>query len=153
MIECQLRHLEQRCQQRGYTLEQVAACIVSRDGDRIVVDQTHPAYPRKPPAPPREPKPRPVTPPPRQLPPLAERVKNFAKSAVKHVAAGARQCTQEEIDARYAICQACEFFTNGSCGKCGCPLAREKKFISKLAWASESCPVGKWGPVQQPPPT
>jgi hypothetical protein len=24
---------------------------------------------------------------------------------------------------------------------------RERQFISKLSWANESCPVGKWGPV------
>ena len=50
MIACRLHHLEARCRQRGYTLDEVAACIVSQDGDRIVVDQHHPAYPseRKP---------------------------------------------------------------------------------------------------------
>jgi hypothetical protein len=46
MIRCRLHHLEQRCRQRGYTLEQVRPCIVSRDGDQITVDETHPAYPR-----------------------------------------------------------------------------------------------------------
>lgn len=46
MIRCRLRHLEARCHERGYTLEQVLPCIVSQDGDRLVVDETHPAYPR-----------------------------------------------------------------------------------------------------------
>jgi hypothetical protein len=46
MIRCHLRHLEARCRQRGYTLEQVRACIVRQDGDQITVDETHPAYPR-----------------------------------------------------------------------------------------------------------
>jgi hypothetical protein len=46
MIPCNIRHLEERCRQRGYTLDAVRACIVSQDGDRIVVDETHPAYPR-----------------------------------------------------------------------------------------------------------
>jgi hypothetical protein len=46
MIACRLAHLEARCRQRGYTLEQVRPCIVSEDGDRLVVDETHPAYPR-----------------------------------------------------------------------------------------------------------
>jgi hypothetical protein len=35
-----------RCVERGYTLKQVRACIVSEDGDTITVDETHPAYPR-----------------------------------------------------------------------------------------------------------
>jgi hypothetical protein len=46
MIRCRLHHLEARCRQRGYTLQQVRPCIVSQDGDRLVVDETHPAYPR-----------------------------------------------------------------------------------------------------------
>jgi hypothetical protein len=46
MIRCHLRHLEARCRQRGYTLEQVRPCIVTQDGDHITVDETHPAYPR-----------------------------------------------------------------------------------------------------------
>ena len=46
MIRCQRHHLEARCRERGYTLEQVRPCIVSEDGDQITVDETHPAYPR-----------------------------------------------------------------------------------------------------------
>jgi hypothetical protein len=46
MIRCRLHHLEARCRERGYTLEQVLPCIASQDGDRLVVDETHPAYPR-----------------------------------------------------------------------------------------------------------
>lgn len=77
--------------------------------------------------------------------PLSQRIKNFASSAAKHLAAGLPMCSQEEIDRRYAICQGCEFHKDGACLKCGCPLVREKKFISKLSWAHEECPVGKWG--------
>jgi hypothetical protein len=46
MIRCRLRHLEARCRQRGYTLDEVRPCIVAEDGDYITVDETHPAYPR-----------------------------------------------------------------------------------------------------------
>jgi hypothetical protein len=35
-----------RCAERGYTLAEVAACIVSRDGDMVTVDVDNPAYPR-----------------------------------------------------------------------------------------------------------
>jgi hypothetical protein len=45
MIRCHRTHLEQRCAQRGYTLEEVAGCIQSREGDYLVVDETHAAYP------------------------------------------------------------------------------------------------------------
>jgi hypothetical protein len=37
---------EARCRQRGYTMDEVRACIVAEDGDTITVDETHPAYPR-----------------------------------------------------------------------------------------------------------
>jgi hypothetical protein len=47
MIQCHIEHLRQRARERGYTFAQVKPCIVSRDGDGIVVDETHPAYPRR----------------------------------------------------------------------------------------------------------
>lgn len=128
MIRCQLRHLEARCRERGYTLDEVRACIVSQDGDAITVDETHADYPR-----PRH-----------DSPSTLEKVKNFAAAAAKHVAAGMPRATDEEVERRYAICQGCEFLKNEACTKCGCPIARRKKFISKLSWANEKCPVGKW---------
>lgn len=128
------RHLfAARIHQRGYTIDDVRACIVSEDGDAITVDETHPAYPRAKPG---------VEP-----PTFLQKAANFATSTVKHVAAGAPRCTQEQIDARFAICQACEHFDGKACKKCGCPVKREQAFVSKLAWANEKCPAGKWGPV------
>lgn len=47
MITCQIKHLEERCNERGYKLDEVRPCIVSQNGDEIVVDETHPAYPHK----------------------------------------------------------------------------------------------------------
>lgn len=128
MIECRLRHLEARCRHRGYTLDEVAACIVSRDGDRIVVDETHPSYPR---------------------PTLTRQAANFAAAAARHVASGGRQCTGEEIAARYAICEACPLLVDAHCThkNCGCTISPKRAIVSKLSWASESCPVGKWAAV------
>ena len=48
MISGNARLFVARCSQRGYTLEEVRACIVSEDGDQITVDVDHPAYPRAP---------------------------------------------------------------------------------------------------------
>jgi hypothetical protein len=48
MIDCTLSDLIERCHERGYTLAEVAECIVRRDGRHITVDDTHPAYPSKP---------------------------------------------------------------------------------------------------------
>ena len=131
MITCQRHHLESRCRQRGYTLDEVRPCIVSENGDQITVDETHPAYPRAP----------------KTGVSMLQKAKNFATSAAKHVAAGMPQATDDEVARRFAICQGCEHFDGRACKKCGCPVVREKKFLSKLSWANESCPVGKWGPV------
>jgi hypothetical protein len=46
MIQCNIDDLEQRCRERGYTLDEARPCIVSEDGDIITVDETHAAYPR-----------------------------------------------------------------------------------------------------------
>ena len=138
MITGSRSNFEARLAQRGYTLDEVRPCIVSEDGDTITVDVDHQAYPRHL---------KPGFQPPRELPPLAQRVANFAASAAKHVAAGMPRCTEEQIAERFAICQGCEFLLNQACSKCGCPVVREARFVSKLSWANESCPVGKWGPV------
>ena len=46
MITGRRDSFEARCRERGYTLDEVRPCIVSKDGDTITVDETHPAYPR-----------------------------------------------------------------------------------------------------------
>lgn len=129
MIRCHRRHLEQRCLQRGYTLEQVRGCIVSEDGDKITVDETHPSYPRAPAA------------------TTLQKVANFASSAVRHAAAGMPRASEDEVVRRFAICERCDHYDGRACRKCGCPVKRERQFFSKLSWAGESCPVGKWGPA------
>lgn len=83
-------------------------------------------------------------------PSLLTKVGNFATAAVKHVAAGAPRCTEEEVAARHAICVGCEYFANSTCTKCGCPVSRERTYLGKLSWADQSCPVGKWGPIERP---
>lgn len=158
IINCKKQHLEIRCKQRNYTLEEVKDCILSSDGDNITVDTDHPSYPKnvkqieikKPERPPLPelPKAPELFGPPKPLPPLWERVSNFVSSTADHLSVGMPMCSQEQVEERYSICQSCEFFSNGSCSKCGCPLIREKKYISKLSWANEECPVGKWGKVK-----
>jgi hypothetical protein len=48
MITGNIQGFLARCRQRGYTLDEVRPCIVSEDGDRITVDETHGSYPREP---------------------------------------------------------------------------------------------------------
>lgn len=45
MITAKFADFVIRCQERKYDLDSASACIVSRDGDMITVDETHPAYP------------------------------------------------------------------------------------------------------------
>jgi hypothetical protein len=46
MITTHRTHLEARCVERGYTLDEVMPCVVSQDGDEWTIDVDHPAYPR-----------------------------------------------------------------------------------------------------------
>lgn len=78
---------------------------------------------------------------------FAQKIQNFAKAAVNHVANGLPMCTEEQIISRHNICLGCEYFQNDTCSKCGCPLIRNKQFVSKLAWADQECPIGKWGKI------
>ena len=45
MIKCKLVDLIERCQQRGYTLDDVSKCILKQEGSIIYVDEKHEDYP------------------------------------------------------------------------------------------------------------
>ena len=49
-IQCERWHLEARCRERGYTLDEVMDCVVAQDGGQWTIDPDHPAYPRPRPA-------------------------------------------------------------------------------------------------------
>ena len=80
----------------------------------------------------------------KQGPSMIKKLTNFAVAMANHVREGMPTCTEQEISDRYDICLGCEFFKDQTCTKCGCPLIRDKIFVSKLAWADQECPVGKW---------
>lgn len=86
----------------------------------------------------------PPTSPPAAMPSLIQRAATFTKAAARHVAAGMPRATDEEVEWRFAVCQQCEHFDGKACRKCGCGISRERRFASKLSWAGERCPVGKW---------
>jgi hypothetical protein len=48
MIVASRSQLEAICRQRGYELAAAMACVVSRDGDKWTIDETHASYPRRP---------------------------------------------------------------------------------------------------------
>lgn len=143
IIKCHINILKNRLGMIGYSVDDVADAIIKTDGDYVFYDLDSPAFPRNP---------KPgftIGPQHKKAPPsLLQKTTNLATSAAAHVVAGMPKATQEQIDARYAICQGCEFFDGRACTKCGCPIVREKQFVSKLSWANEKCPAGKWGPVE-----
>lgn len=81
-----------------------------------------------------------------------EKTVNFAVAAASHIAAGAPMASGEEIARRYAICSQCEFLVNDSCAKCGCGISSIRGYVSKLSWADQECPIGKWGKITRNTP-
>lgn len=59
MIKGRRSSFEARCRERGYDIAAASACIVEVDGDLILVDDQHPAYPKS-----KEPPKKPFVPPP-----------------------------------------------------------------------------------------
>lgn len=87
----------------------------------------------------------------RPLPPLWKRASNVIAAIIKHAKNWFRKCSRAEIEKRVATCEQCELFKPAAnrCGycthaDCGCPISREKRFLNKLAWRDQKCPLGKW---------
>jgi len=77
---------------------------------------------------------------------LLLRIRTFLKSLFFHVWNGFPKTTQSEILDRYSICMDCSDFNRikSECGICGCSIDKKSKFLNKLAWADQECPLGKW---------
>ena len=73
------------------------------------------------------------------------KAKNFAIAAAQHVAAGMPMASDEEIIRRHDICLGCEHLKDNACSLCGCPVSRVAGYVSKLSWADQECPIGRWG--------
>lgn len=144
-LTCLKWQLEERCRERGYALEEVLGCVVSVDGDDWTIDTDSPHYPLVPKRGfiyPGTPNIQSLS---REAPGFLAKVKNFAAAAAGHVAAGMPMASDEEIIRRHDICLTCEHLQNGACTHCGCPISRVAGYVSKLSWANEECPIGKWG--------
>lgn len=76
-------------------------------------------------------------------PGFVSKAKNFAKAVVEDVKAGSRRVSQDVYTDRMTLCRACGLYNRqkGTCGHpdCGCVMQRKAK------WASQECPIGKWG--------
>jgi hypothetical protein len=81
---------------------------------------------------------------------IVQKAVSFAAAAAQHVAAGAPMASQAEVARRHDICTACPHFDGKACGLCGCPVNRERTWLSKLSWADQKCPDDppRWGPVE-----
>lgn len=78
------------------------------------------------------------------------RILTFGKSLWWHIWLGFPKSSTAEINYRFTICKQCEFYEpiNSQCLVCGCNLSDKKKFLNKLAWADQECPLGKWKKVK-----
>lgn len=92
-------------------------------------------------------------------PSLITKAANFTAAAILHAVHGSPQCTQEQINERLAICQHCpgdekapqgywkpskEDPNVGYCLNCGCSAGMEQKYLNKLGWADQECPIKAW---------
>ena len=82
----------------------------------------------------------------RAQPSFLRRAAHFAVALAQHVAAGCPMASQKTIDARFAVCNICPFFSGDRCQhiSCGCNAKATREFLNKLAWADQKCPIGKW---------
>ena len=79
-------------------------------------------------------------------PSIIKKAANFSKAIVKHVRDGFVKTPERVFKHRMDICSRCDKLnrdesmeTLGDCLECGCPVS------AKARWASEACPIGKWG--------
>tara|TARA_R110002012_G_scaffold236799_2_gene410522 strand:+ start:509 stop:847 length:339 start_codon:yes stop_codon:yes gene_type:complete len=79
----------------------------------------------------------------KKMPSLMKQAKNFATSMTKHVASGAQSTPPHVKRSRLEICNTCDKLQGSRCSECGC-------FVEmKAGWASEACPLAKWGPYSR----
>jgi len=83
-----------------------------------------------------------------KLPSTARQIFNFSKSFATHVASGARQVTEDQLAERLDLCALCEHRNENRCSICGCFIA-EGPVGGKAQWADQSCPIGKWLPIER----
>ena len=78
-----------------------------------------------------------------------KRAISFVASKAKHVLAGSPYRSESEIKSIFTEkCLPCDSYRGtlsmGRCTKCGCPLKKIGNSKNKIAWATSSCPEGKW---------
>jgi hypothetical protein len=65
-----------------------------------------------------------------------------------HISLGLPKSDKKTIIDRWNICSSnsCGSFDaeNSQCKECGCYLSDKSKFLNKLAWADQECPLNMW---------
>lgn len=76
-------------------------------------------------------------------PNLISKAKNFTKAVIDHVGSGLKYVSDDIKKDRLEICQKCEHVDKEKvkCLMCGCKLS------IKTGWTTSSCPIEKWGKV------
>jgi ribosomal protein L37E len=82
---------------------------------------------------------------------LLIKLKTFIRSLLFHIWAGSPKSTSAEILHRHTICMECDQFNHSKseCNICGCSISKKKRFLNKLAWADQECPLNKWNKIQR----
>lgn len=71
------------------------------------------------------------------------KVWTFARALYRHVRHGLPYASPEDQAKRWAVCEPCEYRRpeSNECMQCGCWLKGRGQIASKIAWASEKCPL------------
>lgn len=74
------------------------------------------------------------------------RIITFLKALAFHASLGFPKSTKHQIETRYRTCLGCDQFdkVNSQCLVCGCNISKKSKFLNKLAWKEQKCPLEKW---------
>jgi hypothetical protein len=63
-----------------------------------------------------------------------------------HISLGLPKSSQDVINTRFSICSVCDSYDKRrkECSECGCNISNQSRFLNKLAWADQKCPLDKW---------
>jgi len=76
-----------------------------------------------------------------RMPGLAAMAKGLAGAVAgeaKALLRGSPRVTEAEVKRRLAICEGCQYYRRGRCGKCGCVMNLKSRL------RSAHCPIKKW---------
>lgn len=77
---------------------------------------------------------------------IIKQIVNFTKAIIQHIGYGMKKSSYKDIYSRFGICYTCPSISpqKDQCLECGCYISTQKKFLNKLAWKDQKCPLNKW---------